>query len=122
MPGESYYMINLYKVSIPDSQTFASVFTSGSGLPTQIYSDKLYTDPVIRDTISYQGFAPGDTVAVALSHVSKGYYEFLSARQRSNSSIFVTLLKEPVSYSTNVTGGYGFFTLHVPAIRLFILE
>ncbi|MDQ3111053.1 MAG: DUF4249 domain-containing protein [Bacteroidota bacterium] len=61
-----------------------------------------------------------DTIAVTVSHITKGYYEFLSAYKRS-SSLFNQLSGEPINYPTNVEGGYGYFNTHFPEVRIFEL-
>lgn len=61
-----------------------------------------------------------DTIACTISHITKGYYEFLSAYKRS-SSLFNQLSGEPINYPTNVEGGYGYFNTHIPDIRIFAL-
>lgn len=65
--------------------------------------------------------SPTDTIAVTVSHITKGYYEFLTAYKRS-SSLFNQLSGEPINYPTNVVGGYGYFNTHFPDIRLFDLN
>jgi len=120
--GESYYMVNAYKVSLTDNGDPSDIFFGQAGPPTYTYSDQLFPNAVIADTIPYTNFQQGDTIAVALSHISKGYYEYLTTRQRSATSLFANLLAEPVNYPTNVDRGYGFFNLHLPSVQLFILE
>lgn len=61
-----------------------------------------------------------DTIACTVSHITKGYYEFLTAYKRS-SSLFNQLSGEPINYPTNVMGGYGYFNTHFPDIRIFAL-
>ena len=100
----------------------SDIFFGQAGPPTYTYSDQLFPNAVITDTIPYTNFQLGDTIAVALSHISKGYYEYLTTRQRSATSLFANLLAEPVNYPTNVDRGYGFFNLHLPSVQLFILE
>lgn len=125
LPGESYYMVNLYRLAQADSQGVANIFGNLLGSQAQnTYSltDRLYPDAAIRDTLINRNFSKGDTIAVALSHISPRYFQYLTTRERSGNSIFVTLLGEPVSYPSNVDGGYGMFNLHLPSIRLLILE
>jgi hypothetical protein len=120
--GPHAYMLNAYRVRIPDSTALTNLFNTGSGIPTIALNDRLFSSPVYRDTITYAEFEPGDTLAVALSSISQTYYDFLTARQRSGTSIFALLLREPISFPTNIQGGYGFFNLHLPSIRLLITE
>jgi hypothetical protein len=61
-----------------------------------------------------------DTIACTISHITKGYYEFLTAYKRS-SSLFNQLSGEPINYPTNVEGGYGYFNAHIPDVRFFLM-
>ena len=58
-----------------------------------------------------------DTVYVAISNISEGYYNYLNARIRSG-GLFTSVSREPVNHPTNVIGGYGFFTTHIPSLRV----
>jgi hypothetical protein len=121
LPDENYYMLNAYRISLGANQN-DDLFQFNSNTSTQIYADQLYSGSTIRDTINYSQFGPGDTVAFAISHISKGYYEYLSTRQRSGGSIFANLLQEPVNFPSNVEGGYGFFNLHLPDVVVRVLD
>jgi hypothetical protein len=56
-----------------------------------------------------------------LASISKPYYDFLKVRSDNRFS-FVEFAGEPINYPTNVQGGYGFFNLHTPDVRIFVLE
>lgn len=120
--GDNFYMVNAYKISLGDTAFGAGLFTQNSLSPTATFFDKQFPSPVIRDTFTFDQFAPGDTVALTLSNISKSYYEFLTTRQRSGESIFSLLLKEPITYPSNIEGGYGQFNLHLPSIALMIIQ
>ncbi|GAB4408271.1 MAG: hypothetical protein OHK0039_11230 [Bacteroidia bacterium] len=120
--GANYYMLNAYRFSLPDSNSLSRIFTGGSGIPTTIISDQILGGPRYRDTLTYNQFRPGDTLAVALSNIDRGYYEYLATRERSGTSLFAILLREPVNFPSNVVGGYGYFTLQLPSLNLILLE
>ncbi|MCI4669853.1 MAG: DUF4249 domain-containing protein [Bacteroidia bacterium] len=123
LEGDNYYMLNLYRISQDGSpQPAENLFTLNQGQPTFTFTDALLSGETFFDTLSYSGIGFGDTVGVALSHISKEYYEFLNARQRSGSSIFAALLGEPVNYPSNVEGGYGFFNLYFPSTEVIVAE
>ncbi len=90
---------------------------------TKLIDDEEYDGTVIADTLraTPRDFAAGDTVAVFLSNISQSYYDFMKLRL-DNRVGFVEFISEPVNYPSNVTGGRGFFNLHVPDVRLFILD
>ncbi|MEO0897177.1 MAG: DUF4249 domain-containing protein [Bacteroidota bacterium] len=120
--GENYYMVNLYNLSQGEGQPSTNPLSLQEGLPTFTYTDALLNGPTFYDTLTYRNVRQGDTLAVTLAHVSKSYYEFLLARERSGSSFFANLLGEPVSYPSNIEGGFGFFNLHFPTTRVLVVE
>jgi hypothetical protein len=122
LPGESYYMINLYNLSTQEDPSEFDIFSSGDGSDTYFYSDALLTEDLFRDTLDFPAASAGDTVVVTLSHISQDYFDYLNTRSRSGSSFFASLLGEPVSFPTNVENGYGFFNLHFPTARLMVIE
>jgi hypothetical protein len=65
-------------------------------------------------------FHQGDTVALFMSSVSEEYYRFLEVQKNSEFSL-VEFISEPMNYPTNVQGGYGFFNLHFPDVKVFEL-
>lgn len=121
--GENYYMVNLYQISQNGgAQPTGDIFNLSQGQPTYTFTDALLKGNTFSDTLNYEGIALGDTVGVTLSHISKDYYDFLTTRERSGSSIFAALLGEPVSYPSNVVGGYGLFNLYFPTTEVFVVE
>jgi hypothetical protein len=62
-----------------------------------------------------------DTFAIALSNISQGYFEFLKAQKKYH-SLINQIRGEVVNLPTNVQGGYGFFNLHQPDVRVFDLS
>ena len=70
--------------------------------------------------VPLNGVGVNDTIAVTVSHITQGYYEFLSAYKRSG-NLFNQLTGEPINYPTNVIGGYGYFNTHFPDIRIYEL-
>ncbi len=121
---QNYYVVNYYRKSQGDS-TFDinSYFQRGQN---QLNSFDLLSD-VDFDGDGYLaknrelfGIGYNDTIAVTVSNISQGYYEFLSAFKRSGS--FVNQLSgEPINYPTNVENGYGYFNAHYPTISFFEL-
>jgi hypothetical protein len=118
-PGKNWYMLNVQEVEREDlienllnPRAFTRLLEDAS-FDGQRYQETFRVFP--RD------YAPGDTIAVSLSNISKEYYDFIKLRQDNRFS-FVEYLSEPVNYPSNVKGGKGFFNLYVPDIRPFILE
>jgi hypothetical protein len=62
-----------------------------------------------------------DTFGIALSNISKGYYEFLQA-QKKYASINNKIRGEIINMPTNIQGGYGYFNLHTPDARIVRIE
>ena len=54
-------------------------------------------------------FSKGDVLIVTISSISEGYYNYLEAEERAG-NLISSFISEPVSYPTNVDGGYGYFS------------
>lgn len=113
--AENYYVVNFIKKVQGDSVfDINSIFAAGSNevlTEFELYDDRAFDNGVIEKDIHVWSAGQTDTVAVSVSEISKGYYEFLTAMKRS-SSVFNQLTGEPITYPTNVNGGYGYFTMH----------
>lgn len=68
-----------------------------------------------------EDYAPGDTIAFTLSNISEEYYRFMQLRLENRLNL-MDFLGEPVNYPSNVVGGKGYFNLHAPDIKVFVLE
>lgn len=117
--GVNFYMINV--------QRFSTQQDAGSLLNPRIFT-KLLEDTGFEDelhtetfNVLFQEFSKGDSIAVSMANISPAYYQFLKLRSESRFS-FVEFAGEPINYPSNVEGGYGFFNLHTPDVRLFSLE
>ena len=117
--GPNYYMINVQQISSEQSLTSLldpDVFTYL--LEDNVFDGQLYED---QFRVFFRDFSEGDTVSVQLANIQKKYYDFLKLRNDNRTSI-TDFASEPVNYPTNVNGGLGFFNLHLPDVRLFLLE
>ncbi|MFY8036687.1 MAG: DUF4249 domain-containing protein [Cyclobacteriaceae bacterium] len=117
--GPNWYMINVQKYSQANQITSylnPRVFT-------RLVRDSIYDGKIVQEEfkVLFRKFSKGDTVAVFLSNISEEYYGFLKARndRRYNLSAFAS---EPLNFNSNVKGGLGYFNLHVPDARIFVLE
>lgn len=117
---KNQYMINVQRFSLRGG---IAAQLLGPHVYTKLIDDTEYDGTVIADTLraTPRDYAPGDTVAVFLSNIHQSYYDFMKLRL-NNRVGFVEFISEPVNYPSNVKGGRGFFNLHIPDIRLFILE
>ena len=61
------------------------------------------------------------TLVVSISNISKGYYDFLDVQKKAG-KLFNQLIKEPLSYPSNVQNGYGYFNAYLPDYRYFNLK
>lgn len=117
--GENYYMINVQRFR--SSQELNSLVNPR--IFTRLFDDKAFDGEEKGETFNvlFQEFSEGDSIAVSMANISKAYYDFLKVRSDNRFS-FVEFAGEPINYPTNVKGGYGFFNLHTPDVRVFILE
>lgn len=128
IPGvDNWYVVNYY-VKKPeadstsfDLNTFNSIGSSQLLSSFELLSDKTFGGPAYSKTTTLEGAAPSDTIAVAVSNISEGYYKFLTAYKRTR-TILNQLTGEPITYPSNVYNGYGYFSTHYPDIRVFDLK
>ncbi len=95
-----------------------SLITSISSIADFFKNDKLYLidenrfdDNIIQEKIKVANgyFSKGDILIVTVSSISEGYYNYLEAEERAG-NLISSFISEPVSYPTNVDGGYGYFS------------
>ena len=122
LPGRNFYMVNVQHISgelpQPGDLLNPDIFTA---LTTD---DHAKDEQLIGDTFKVffrRDFIPGDTILVQLANISEDYYYFLES-QKNNRFNFSDFLGEPLNYPTNVQGGLGWFTLHVPDVRFVIVD
>lgn len=117
--GENYYMINVQRFR--SSQELSSLVNPR--IFTRLFDDKAFDGEEKTETFNvlFEEFSEGDSITVSMANISKAYYDFLKVRSDNRFS-FVEFAGEPINYPTNVKGGYGFFNLHTPDVRVFILE
>lgn len=122
---ENYYVVNFVK-KVQGDTTFDinSIFAAGSNevlTEFELYDDNSFDNGVIDKDVHIWSATQTDTIAVTVSAITKGYYEFLTAMKRS-SSVFNQLTGEPITYPTNVNGGHGYFTMHRVTSTIFDLN
>lgn len=89
-------------------------------LDFDLYTDKDFTDGAlsVRKNLGNIGY---DTVALAVSEISEGYYQFLSA-QKKYGALINQIKGEVINFPTNVVGGMGYFTIHQPKLRVLVVQ
>lgn len=118
-PEENHYLFNMQEIE--SDKLIRNALKPAAY--TQLFNDEEFNNQTSEFSFNFfpEGYAPGDTVAVSLSNISKEYYQFMELRTHDRLS-FLDFLSEPVNYPSNVEGGKGFFNLHLPDVRLVILE
>lgn len=125
--GSNYYMLNLYRntdfvrntITNPGS-VFGNIGTDGTR--TLALSDVLFDNKLHTEKINIDDYSKGDTLTATLSNISAEYYEYLIQKARNERNGLGAIFGEPVNFTTNVRGGYGFFTAHWPTARVVIIE
>jgi hypothetical protein len=114
-PGPNWYMVN--------AQSIGTSIDISRRPFTQLYTDEGVDGEIIEDqfTVLFRDFTEEDTVLISLANISEEYFEFLELRD-NQAFLLLDGLGEPVNYSTNVTNGLGFFNVHIPDIRIFLLN
>jgi hypothetical protein len=125
-PGISnWYVVNFF-VKRTDTTSAGidmySYFNSGNkNTYFELFTDQEFDGTVYTAETRLEDVNGTDTIAVAISNISSGYYEFLTAFKRAG-SLVNQLTGEPINYPTNVQGGYGYFNTHYPDVRIFDLN
>ena len=118
--GTNWYMANIYTTSDDTLTTSTDPFNNNS-VPTQtvLFEQADFTNNYLDSTIRIFDWTQ-DTLFVSVSNISEGYYTYLRQRERGG-NIFTSVVGEPINYSTNINGGYGYFTTHYPNGRMLII-
>jgi len=116
----NWYLLNFYTTG-QDSSQQGSLFEKQTASEVSVLlSDEDFDSPLVSgQKIMYNWSS--DTLYASISNISQGYYDYLMARKKSG-GIVTSMLSEPISYPSNVKGGYGFFTTHFPEIQMIIVE
>ena len=123
-PGEENYYLATY-TSLNDLQNLATPGTNLFSFSSQTFN--VFTDQnngdgkAVEFEPEFGNWGQNDTLVVGLSNISREYYNFLSAYKRSG-NLFSQLTGEPVNLPTNVEGGYGYFAMIKPSVRVVILR
>lgn len=118
-PEPNWYMINVQKISATtpvDRYLNPRVFT-------RLVQDTAFNGQQFQEefNVIFQNYTEGDSVLVTMSNISPEYFHYLWLRNDSRYSL-AGFASEPLNFPTNVQGGYGYFNLHIPDVRVFVLE
>ena len=119
LPGKNFYMINVQRISTrKDLNDLLN-----PRLFTQVMTDDHFNGQLFKEEfkVLFQRYWPDDTVAVSLTNISGDYYQYVK-RRIDNRFSAISFATEPFNYPTNVKGGYGFFNIQQPDVRVFVLE
>jgi hypothetical protein len=64
---------------------------------------------------------PNDTVLIQVGQIDKAYYDYLAAYKRTG-ALINQLTGEPINLPSNISSGYGYFSLYNPVRALFDLS
>lgn len=121
LAGPNYYMINVQRVTLDSAQLPEPEDFLNPTIFTHLFTDEGIIDgSPINDSFTAffrRDFIPGDTVMIQLANISPEYFSFLQLRLDTRFN-FAEFLGEPVNFPSNVEGGLGWFTLHVPDIQI----
>jgi hypothetical protein len=127
---DNYYVINYISKQKNNKLTAASlldinqVFTRGKNAVNkefELLDDNSFVNNVYKVNKTIGDVGPDDSLAIVLSNISKGYYEYLNAYKRSG-ALINQLTSEPINYPSNVTNGYGYFNAYYPSVYFFNLK
>lgn len=117
---QSFYMVNYHfnSASFGDSTGLQSFLNEGESWKTDLWSDADFKG----GKLEYQKalpVAPTDTLTISVTNISEGYFRYLQARRKAG-SFMNEIAAEPITYPTNIQGGYGYFNTHNP--RLYLVD
>jgi len=117
--GQNYYAIHFYS-RFSDPLEFNDPLEAGGVVQTELLSDLELNNSNVDRSFRLNNL-DGDTLYVSLNNISRTYYDYLQQRKRSG-SIFVQAVAEPITFISNVEGGYGIFSLQFPDIKMVVVE
>jgi hypothetical protein len=126
-PGEdNWYVVNFYiKKSGEDTHfdlnAFNSIGSSQLLSNFELLSDKTFEQDTFKSTSILYEASPSDSIAISISNISEGYFQFLNAYKKSG-NFFNQITGEAINYPTNIINGYGYFNTHYPDIKVFDLK
>jgi hypothetical protein len=123
--GNNYYVVSYYVKQAGGSPNIDinTFFSQGSNQLNTIdlFSDKTFSSPVFTYSRQLSGIKPTDTIAIVLANITQQYYSFLSTYLLAG-NWFNQLTGQPITYPTNIQGGYGFFNAYNPDYEIFFLK
>jgi hypothetical protein len=129
IPGiNNWYVVNYYtkdnrKDSLPSNPADID-YIAKRMLEQRLDFDLISQDDIVNGRYSVTKRFTNerlDTFAIALSNISQGYYDFLKAQKKYH-SLINQIRGEVVNLPSNVQGGYGYFNMHTPDVRVFDLS
>ena len=119
---DNWYLINVYKkLQNSNSIDFVNYFNNGANalIKTILISDKEFGDQYqSKDKLDHLKY--NDSIVVTLSNINETYFNYLH-QKNGTGSVFSQLNIEPITYSSNIINGYGFFNAHFPHVNYFDL-
>lgn len=122
---QNWYVVNYFTKQKQDSGSYSDPRYVARRLTEQkldfdLYTDKDFTNGTltVKRLLGQTGF---DTIGVAVSNISEGYYQFLLTQKRYG--MLINQMKgEVINFPTNITGGYGYYSMHKPKLTLLISQ
>lgn len=120
---QNWYVVNYFTKQKQDSGSYSDPRYVARRLTEQkldfdLYTDKDFTNGTLtaKRLLGQAGF---DTIGVAVSSISEGYYQFLLTQKRYG--MLINQIKgEVINFPTNVQGGYGYYSMHKPKLTLLV--
>lgn len=120
---QNWYLVNYFTKQKQDSGSYSDPKYIAKRLTEQKLDFDLYTDADFKNgelqVKRYLGQTGVDTIAVAISSITQGYFQFLSAQKKYG--LLVNQLKgEVINFPTNINQGLGYFTIHQPKLSILV--
>ncbi len=117
--GSNFYAVHFYS-RYNNPLEIDDPLAANNVVETKLVTDWEFQDSHAEFNVELQEL-DGDTLYVSLNNISPLYFDYLGQRQRGG-NIYNQLVQEPINYVSNIESGYGMFTLHLPSVRMIIME
>lgn len=116
---QNWYAVHFY-TRFSDPLLAANPLSNNSVVRTFLLSDLELENNEVTTTFDLP-LVDSDTLFVSLNNIDENFYNYMQQRERGG-NLFSQAISEPITYPTNVVNGFGVFTLHIPQVRIVVID
>jgi hypothetical protein len=123
--SKDFYLVNYLTKQKQDNPDYTNPNYIAKRLTEQTLNFDLYTDADFKNGVLEKSVKLSnleiDSIGIAISSISEGYYAFLKAQKRYG--LLVNQLKgEVINFPSNIQGGLGYFHLSQPKAHILFIN